>query len=362
MNILNIVGTRPNFMKIAPLMAAFRETPGLSPLLVHTGQHYDPEMNRVFFEQLGIPRPDIDLEAGSGTLAAQVSEIIRRIDPVLEQRRPDAVLVVGDVNSTVACALAAAYRGIPVIHVEAGLRSFDRSMPEEINRITTDRLSDLLFATETSAVENLRKEGVPPEKVHLVGNVMVDTLLRHRETAERESRILERLGLEPKGYAVLTLHRPSNVDEAAVLKRLLEALGTLARRLPVVFPVHPRTEKRIAEFRLESLAAPLLRQPPLPYLDMLRLMAHAALVLTDSGGMQEETTVLGVPCLTLRENTERPVTVSLGTNTLVGTDPERLLNEAETLLTGGGRAGRCPELWDGRAAGRIAKILSGWRP
>lgn len=362
MKILNIVGARPNFMKIAPIMEHMNASSKITPVLLHTGQHYDQNMNSVFFDQLGIPRPDIELGVGSGEQALQVSETVRKFDPVLEEESPDAVLVVGDVNATVACALAASYRKIPVIHVEAGLRSFDWDMPEEINRVVTDRLSDLLFITEPSARENLLKEGTSPEKIQFMGNVMVDTLLKHRERASQTSRILDQLQLQPGGYAVMTLHRPSNVDKKNVFAGILKAVHNISRQLKIVFTVHPRTRTRIEEFGLEESVKSLILLEPQPYLDMVHLMGQAKMVLTDSGGIQEETTVLGVPCLTIRENTERPVTLDEGTNTLVGTSPEVILREAEQIIKTGGKQGRCPELWDGCAAERIVRFLEQWQP
>lgn len=349
-------------MKIAPIMEHMKASSKITPILLHTGQHYDQNMNDVFFDQLGIPRPDIELEVGSGGQAWQISETIRKFDPVLEKESPDAVLVVGDVNATVACALSASYRKIPVIHVEAGLRSFDWNMPEEINRVVTDRLSDLLFITEPSARENLLKEGTPPEKIQFVGNVMVDTLLKHRENAAQTSRILDQLQLQPGEYAVMTLHRPSNVDEKKVFADILRAVHQISKQLKIVFTVHPRTRNRIDELGLEESVKSFILLEPQPYLDMVRLMSQARLVLTDSGGIQEETTVLGVPCLTLRENTERPITLSEGTNTLVGTSPEAIIREAEDIIKTGGKHGQCPELWDGCAAERIVRLLEQWQP
>ena len=362
MKILNIVGARPNFMKIAPIMEHMQASARVTPVLLHTGQHYDQNMNDVFFDQLGIPRPDIELGVGSGGQTWQVSETIRKFDPVLEKESPDAILVVGDVNATVACSLTATYRKIPVIHVEAGLRSFDWNMPEEINRVVTDRLSDLLFVTEPSGRENLIKEGTPAEKIQFAGNVMVDTLLKHRERAEQTSRILDQLQLQSGEYAVMTLHRPSNVDQKNVFAGILKAVHQISKQLKVVFTVHPRTRTRIEEFGLEESAKSMVLLEPQPYLDMVRLMSQAKLVLTDSGGIQEETTVLGVPCLTLRDNTERPITLDEGTNTLVGTSPETIIREAEHIINTGGKQGRCPELWDGRAAERIVHFLEEWQP
>jgi len=364
MKIINIVGARPNFMKIAPIMEAYRDYGDIEPILVHTGQHYDREMSRLFFEQLGIPRPDIDLEVGSASHAVQTAEIMKRIEPLLLKEKPDLVLVVGDVNSTIACGLAAVKLGIRLAHVEAGLRSFDRLMPEEINRILTDSISDLLFCTEQSGVDNLRREGIGEDKIFLVGNVMIDTLTTNRSRAEN-SRVLEELGLEKKKYAVLTLHRPSNVDNPGVLERLLGALLEIQRDIPVVFPVHPRTRSRLAAGRLkkkveESPALHLI--DPVGYLDFLKLMGSSRLVLTDSGGIQEETTILKIPCLTLRENTERPVTCEVGTNRIVGTDPATIIAAYRSIREGERSSSRIPPLWDGRAAGRIVKIIAGRGP
>ena len=359
MRIINVVGARPNLMKIAPLMDAYAAAPEIEPLLVHTGQHYDANMSELFFRQLGIPEPDLNLGVGSASHAVQTAEIMRAFEPIVLEHRPDAVLVVGDVNSTIACGLVAVKLGVRLVHVEAGLRSFDREMPEEINRVLTDSISDLLFCTEQSGVDNLRREGVAESKIHLVGNVMIDTLLRHRERAE-QSRALETLGLAGKSYAVLTLHRPSNVDDPVVLAKLLDVLEVVLADGPLVFPVHPRTRQKLAQF---GLAARVAAQPdlrlvdPLGYLDFLKLMAHARVVLTDSGGIQEETTILAVPCLTLRENTERPVTVELGTNRLVGQQPDRILAAYREVMATRGATPRIPPLWDGRAAGRIVGVL-----
>jgi len=365
--IVCVVGARPNFMKIAPLMAALVVAPRpLSVRLVHTGQHYDVAMNQRFFEQLGIPTPDLDLEVGSATHAVQTAEIMRRFEPVLEAEQPVAVLVVGDGNSTLACALVAAKKGVAVIHVEAGLRSFDRTMPEEINRVLTDQLSDLLFTTERHALNNLKREGIDPARVHFVGNVMIDTLLASLKQAVPAEQTLA-AAAEPaaflrQGYGVLTLHRPANVDQPAVLEPLLRVIGEISATLPLVFPLHPRTRAKLDQAGLNRLlnTPQILCLPPLGYLEMLGLMAKARLVLTDSGGIQEETTALGVPCLTLRDNTERPVTVEQGTNTLVGSRPERLRRAVQEVLATGGKAGRVPELWDGHAASRIAAIIAGW--
>ncbi len=356
MLILNVVGARPNFMKIAPIAAAMRNA-GLPHLLVHTGQHYDEKMSEVFFRQLGIPEPDLNLEVGSGSQAAQTAEIMKRFEPVLLEKRPDLVLVVGDVNSTMACALVAVKMGIAVAHVEAGLRSFDRTMPEEINRLVTDAIADLLFVSEPSGLENLKREGVPGERVHFVGNVMIDTLLHHRAAAEK-SDIVRRLGLDAgRPYALVTLHRPSNVDEPAKLGALLRALAELSNDLTVVFPIHPRTVKNAAAAGFDRELSRLRTSDPLPYLDFLHLMSHARLVITDSGGVQEETTVLGVACLTVRDNTERPATIHSGTNRLVGSNPAAMLEAARQSLACPPPSGRLPELWDGKASERIVEVL-----
>jgi UDP-N-acetylglucosamine 2-epimerase (non-hydrolysing) len=360
LHIVHVAGARPNFMKIAPILAACTARPGLRSTRVHTGQHYDDAMSQLFFDELRIPRPDINLEVGSGSHAQQTAAVLQRFEPVLLERRPDLVLVVGDVNSTLACSLAAVKLDIPVAHVEAGLRSFDRTMPEEINRIVTDAIAELLFVTESSGVVNLRREGIDPARVHLVGNVMIDTLLAHRDAAGRSDAV-ERLGLQAGGYAVLTLHRPANVDTPAILRGILTPLAELARTMPIVFPVHPRTRSVLAGH------APLLASghgirpiDPLGYLDFVRLMSDARLVLTDSGGIQEETTILGVPCVTIRENTERPVTVTHGTNRLAGTTPDGVRRTIETILAADIAALPPPPLWDGRAAARIVDAIEAW--
>src|SRR5262245_18655549 len=349
--LLNVCGARPNFMKIAALVRAYAAFPELESVLVHTGQHYDERMSTLFFRELELPEPDVNLEVGSASHAVQTAEIMRRFEPVLLEQQPDWVVVVGDVNSTIACGLVAAKLGVRVAHVEAGLRSFDREMPEEINRILTDRLSDLLFVTERSGVENLQREGVAPERVHLVGNVMIDTLLRHRERARR-SNALNELQVEAGGYVAVTLHRPSNVDEAGPLRGIVEALVEVSRDAVVVFAAHPRTATRPRETGLlRQLGADSRMRlvEPLGYLDFLHLTANARAVLTDSGGVQEETTILDVPCLTLRRNTERPVTLTHGTNRLV--DPERaaILGAWADLKAGRWQRGVTPELWDGKA-------------
>jgi UDP-N-acetylglucosamine 2-epimerase (non-hydrolysing) len=355
MKIVAVVGARPNFMKIAPLMWEIERRPNTSAYLVHTGQHYDRTMSTLFFDQLRIPRPDINLEVGSGSHAVQTAEVMKRFEPILEAERPDAIVVVGDVNSTLACALTAVKMGVPVAHVEAGLRSFDRSMPEEINRLLTDAISQWLFVTEQSGVINLKREGMAENRIFFVGNVMIDTLLFCRQRSE-ESSILETLGVAGRDYAVLTLHRPSNVDDPCVLDGLLTAVDRLQREVPVVFPVHPRTRKAL-NGRVNGSMPDLLLTDPLGYLDFLKLVAHARLVLTDSGGLQEETTVLGVPCLTLRTTTERPATVEQGTNVLVGLDPDRIIAAGLHSMSKAATPGRIPELWDGRAAARIIDIL-----
>jgi UDP-N-acetylglucosamine 2-epimerase (non-hydrolysing) len=351
-----VVGARPNFMKMAPILSALRAHAEIQPFLVHTGQHYDEEMSRVFFVDLGMPAPDRDLEVGSDTHARQTARIMTAFDELLNERASRLVVVVGDVNSTLACSLVAVKRGVPVAHVEAGLRSRDRSMPEEINRLVTDAVSDLLFATSPDAIENLKSEGVPESKIHLVGNPMIDTLKRHVERAR--ARGAERsLGLARGSYALVTLHRPSNVDAPEGLAAILRALKRLASRLPVVFPVHPRTRERMGRLGFAP-GSGLHLLDPLGYLDFLGLMDSARFVLTDSGGIQEETTALGVPCLTLRANTERPITITEGTNRLLGTDAGGILPAAEEILGGPPIPPRCPALWDGKAGERIAGVIS----
>lgn len=359
MRIINVVGARPNFMKIAPLMAEYRTHGQIESLLVHTGQHYDQKMSDVFFHQLGIPNPDINLEVGSSSHACQTAEIMKAFEPIVLNQAPDLVLVVGDVNSTIACSLVATKLNVRVAHVEAGLRSFDRSMPEEINRILTDAISDLLFCTEQSGIDNLTREGIPKKRMFLVGNLMIDTLLRHKATAET-SDILNQLDLNGDGFAVLTLHRPSNVDDVAVFSRILDAVEVIQAEVPVVFPAHPRTLKNLAGSCLGERVARLhnLRlTDPLGYIDFLKLMSCAKVVLTDSGGIQEETTILGVPCLTLRENTERPITVAVGANRIVGTDTSRIIEGFREAVDMGRPGPEVPPLWDGRTAERIVRIL-----
>lgn len=366
--VICVVGARPNFMKIAPVIRALRKLAQPIPtVLVHTGQHYDAAMSHRFFDQLGIPKPDVDLEVGSSSHAAQTASIMERFEPVIDRTPVSAVLVVGDVNSTIACGLVAVKKGVPVIHVEAGLRSGDRTMPEEINRILTDQISEVLFTTERGARDNLLREGIPDSRIHFCGNVMIDTLLGHLPMAVDPRTLFARIPAagsfqDQARYGLLTLHRPSNVDVAATLQRLLTTIREISETLPIVFPMHPRTERRISEAGLGScLDTPrILTLPPQGYLEMLGLMKHAAVVLTDSGGIQEETTALGIPCLTLRENTERPITVEQGTNTVVGTDPTRIQAVLSETATTGGKRGRIPEFWDGHAAERIARTLSEW--
>ncbi|MBG0775032.1 MAG: UDP-N-acetylglucosamine 2-epimerase (non-hydrolyzing) [Desulfovibrionaceae bacterium] len=383
--IVHVMGARPNFMKVAPVHRALAALPPagwrtpLRQVLVHTGQHYSANLSDVFIRQLGLPEPDVNLGVGSGTHAEQTGAIMVAFEKVLADVRPDLVVVVGDVNSTIACALTARKLGVPVAHVEAGLRSFDESMPEEINRVLTDAISDLLFTTEESGNENLWRTGVERHKIHFVGNTMIDSLLLQSEAAAQRDT-LGALGLAAgdaargqngataRPFALLTLHRPSNVDRRETLAPILEGVARLSERLPVVFPLHPRTAARSREFGLEGHFEPLARVArrgaglgacdPVDYLDMLNMMRHAALVLTDSGGVQEETTFLGTPCLTLRANTERPVTVSRGTNVLVGQDMGRMQREADKILSGRGKKGETPDLWDGKAGARIAAVLA----
>ncbi len=361
MKIMLVCGARPNFMKVAAIYAAAQECQApLTFSLVHTGQHYDANMSDVFFSQLGLPQPDYHLNVGSGSHALQTAEIMRRFEPVLLEQGPDWLVVVGDVNSTMACALVAAKLGVRVAHVEAGLRSFDRRMPEEINRVVTDAISDLLLVSEPSGLDHLRREGVPADRLHFVGNVMVDTLLRCRPRAQRPA-FCDEQQLRSKQYVTLTLHRPSNVDDLDNLRRLVDVLLEISREIPLVFPVHPRTLGKLdAAGLLTRLQAEprCILIPPAGYLEFLYLMDHSRLIVTDSGGIQEESTVLGVPCLTLRENTERPITLEQGTSILVGTDPAKLLGAVQTILTSRPRASKVPEKWDGFAGQRIVEILA----
>ena len=366
--ILCVVGARPNFMKMAPIMAAL-SNPALNfkVSLVHTGQHYDVAMNHQYFEALGIPNPDVNLEVGSGSHAVQTADVMKRFEPAVDAAQPAAVLVVGDVNSTIACALVATKKGIPVIHVEAGLRSFDRAMPEEINRVLTDQISDLLFTTERTGRENLLREGIDESRIRFVGNVMIDTLCRNLDRAIPVAHILADAGkkefvIGANGYAVVTMHRPSNVDDADTLKALLETIVNISTTMPVLFPVHPRTKAMIEKFSLTRIldTPQIVQLAPMGYLEMLGLMKDARVVLTDSGGIQEETTALGVPCITLRNNTERPITVEEGTNTIAGQDPAVILAAFEEVMRTGGKTGRIPEFWDGRASIRIAEEIHAW--
>jgi UDP-N-acetylglucosamine 2-epimerase (non-hydrolysing) len=367
--VICVVGARPNFMKMAPILRAFSVSrPSIPTLLVHTGQHYDKDMNDKLFEDLRLPRPDINLDVGSATHAVQTAEVMRRFEPVIDTHKPSCVLVVGDVNSTLACTLVAVKKGIPVVHVEAGLRSYDRKMPEEINRILTDQVADRLYTTERSAEVNLVREGIAAERVRFVGNVMIDSLLHNRRFAREPAATVAAGGFDPalignpEGYGVVTLHRPSNVDHPDALAPLLGVLSEISRQLPLIFALHPRTKANIERFGLGHLIndARLILLPPQGYLEMVGLMAGARIVLTDSGGLQEETTALGVPCLTLRENTERPITVDQGTNTMVGRDIATIRTVAAGILAGHGKQGRVPELWDGHAAERIADDLATW--
>jgi UDP-N-acetylglucosamine 2-epimerase (non-hydrolysing) len=365
-SVMLVVGARPNFVKIAPIMRALRAIDAVDLMLVHTGQHYDAAMNDVFFAELALPDPDIHLGVGSASHAVQTGAVMQALEPVIDRAGPDLVVVVGDVNSTLAAALVAVKKGVPVAHVEAGLRSFDRAMPEEINRVLTDQISEFLFTTERDAEQNLTREGIPAAKIFFVGNVMIDSLLHALPRAVPPERLFERhaTGTFPStassGFAAATLHRPANVDDPDALRALLSTFGAIAERLPLVLPLHPRTASAIEQHKLAPLLdrPNLLTVPPQPYLVMLGLLQGARLVLTDSGGIQEETTGLGVPCLTLRDNTERPVTVSQGTNRVVGTEPAAILAAVQEILESGGKRGRIPPLWDGRAAERIAGHLA----
>ena len=375
---LIVAGARPNFMKIAPIVKAIDkyndniidDQPAIEPLLVHTGQHYDRAMSKIFFEELGIPKPDINLGIGSGNHGEQTGRIMIEFEKVVLKHKPDLLIVVGDVNSTMACSIVAVKLGVKVAHVEAGLRSYDRTMPEEINRIVTDSISDYLLTSCDDGEVNLLKEGISKEKNHFVGNVMVDTLLAHRDKADK-SNIHETLGLSENGkiqdYALLTLHRPSNVDDKETFKRILEPINKISEKMPVIFAAHLRTQKQIKSFGLQKFfnlnktsikSKGIYLLDPMGYLDFLKLMSHSKLIFSDSGGIQEETTILGVPCLTLRENTERPVTITEGTNVLVGVDPEKILASAIEMLNGENKTGSIPFLWDGKAAVRLVNILA----
>ena len=358
--IINVVGARPNFMKIAPIQREMAKYDNIQPVLVHTGQHYDERMSKLFFDDLQLPKPDIYLDVRSGSHAVQTAKVMMAFEEVLKQEKPDLVIVVGDVNSTAACSMVAAKMETKIAHVEAGLRSFDRTMPEEINRLVTDVLSDFLFVTEKSGLENLKREGIDDSKVHFVGHVMIDSLIYFEPMAEK-STVLQDLRLEPQNYGLITLHRPSNVDHKENFLKLLNAFEHIEKQIPLIFPIHPRSQKMIDQFGLRDKVEKMknLRLlEPLGYLDFMKLLHNAKLVLTDSGGIQEETTYLGIPCITMRENTERPITVEIGSNVLVGTDTERIIAEAQKVLDGNAKKGQIPELWDGKAAERIVKILN----
>ncbi len=357
MHVLHVVGARPNFMKASPVLRALAARPGVRQSLVHTGQHYDANMSDVFFQQLDIPAPDDNLEVGSGSHSKQTAEVMTRFEPVILARKPDVVLVYGDVNSTVSAALVCAKLLVPVGHVEAGLRSGDRTMPEEINRLVTDQLADLLFTPSSDGNENLAREGVPAEKVHLVGNVMIDTLVRLLPQADARWPEVS-TGLGDGKYVLVTLHRPSNVDDAESLRKLMATLRSIAKDARVVFPVHPRTRQRLNVLGLDDPGAGVRLTEPVGYIDFLAMQKHATVVVTDSGGIQEETTFLGIPCLTVRENTERPITVTVGTNLLVGRDVVRLTGEVSKILAGGVKKGQNPPGWDGKAGERIADVLT----
>lgn len=363
--ILHVVGARPNFMKAAPVLAALSRRAGFEQSLIHTGQHYDANMSKIFFDELEIPKADRNLEVGGGSHAQQTAEIIKRFELVALEMQPDMVIVYGDVNSTAAAAIVCAKLLIPLAHVEAGLRSFDRTMPEEINRLITDQLADLLFTPSEDGDRNLIREGVPAEKIVRVGNVMIDTLVRLLPRAEARwaGGVMELDGRRylPGSYALVTLHRPSNVDQPETFRRIIDALVEVSADLPVLLPLHPRTRKQAAEIGLELKRGQLQVADPLGYLDFLALQRGARLILSDSGGIQEESTYLGVPCLTLRENTERPITVTMGTNVLIGSDPAPLRIEVDRILSGAGKVGAIPPLWDGHAAERIADRLVAWR-
>ena len=360
MRIFNVVGARPNFMKIAPIHRRMQQNgSALQPFLVHTGQHYDERMSKFFFNDLELPQPDVYLGVGSGSHAEQTAKIMVEFEKICLDNKPDLVLVVGDVNSTMACSIVASKLWIPVAHVEAGLRSFDRQMPEEINRLVTDALADYLFLTEKSGKQNLRHEGVPESKMHFVGNVMIDSLIAFTEKA-RDSRIMDQLNLQPNRFVLITLHRPSNVDEPQAFTRILDAFEEIQRELPIVFPIHPRAQKNLENFGLSERvkSMPNLKLlPPMGYLDFINLEMNCAFVVTDSGGLQEETTYLGKPCLTVRENTERPVTAEIGTNEIVGTDTEKIISSARKILAGQWKKGQIPKYWDGHAAERIVQVL-----
>ena len=367
--LLCVVGARPNYMKMAPLLRAFRSDPRLpQAVLVHTGQHYDFALNDRLFADLGLPAPEVNLEVGSGSHALQTAEVMKRFEPVLLRYKPSCVVVVGDVNSTLACTLVAVKLHVPVVHIEAGLRSFDRAMPEEINRVVTDQIADLLYTTERSAHANLEREGIAPERICFVGNLMIDSLHAALQKAVPPAVTLARAGMAADalaatpGFGVVTMHRPANVDEPGPLSELLDTLCRVSERLPLVWPMHPRTQANIDRLGLADRIgdAAIFRLPPQGYLEMVGLLSQARLVLTDSGGVQEETTALGVPCLTMRANTERPITIDEGTNTLVPRNADIVCHLVDEILASGGKRGRTPEFWDGHSAGRIADHLAGW--
>jgi UDP-N-acetylglucosamine 2-epimerase (non-hydrolysing) len=356
MLICDVVGARPNYMKIAPVFLELRRR-GIPQVLVHTGQHYDAAMSDVFFEQLGLPKPDLSLGVGSGSHAHQTAQIMMAFEKVCLDFRPSLVIVGGDVNSTIGCALVGAKLGIPIAHVEAGLRSFDRSMPEEINRVLTDHISDLLFTSEPSGDQNLLIEGISQDKIHFVGNCMIDSLTQHIGSATAREP-WKAYGLRPGEYGLVTLHRPAAVDDDAALDQFRGALREIARDLPLLFPVHPRTRRQIETHEIRW--DPIQLTEPLGYLDFVGLMAEARLVLTDSGGIQEETTALGIPCVTMRDNTERPITVEVGTNRIAGTKLEGILATARQALADTNKGGQVPDLWDGHAASRIGDVVERW--
>jgi len=360
MKIACVVGARPNFMKIAPILEEIEKYPELDPLLVHTGQHYDYEMSQIFFEELDIPKPDVYLGVGSGSHGAQTGKIMMSFEEAVIEHKPDLILVVGDVNSTLACTLVGVKLWIPVAHVEAGIRSFDRTMPEEINRVLSDSVSNYLFTPIEAANENLKKEGIPEDKIFLVGDIMIDTLLKYKERASSDA-ITDELGLEKHSYVLMTLHRPSNVDIKANFVNILNALAEIQQQIKIVFPMHPRTKARVEEFGLSEMVssmANLIILEPLGYLKFMGLMVNSRFVLTDSGGMQTETTMLGIPCLTMRENTERPETIAEGTNILVGNNTQLIVKESKKILDGNGKMGTHPEIWDGRTAQRIISVFA----
>lgn len=360
--ILNIVGARPNFMKIAPLMSAMKKSNFIEPVLIHTGQHYDEKMSKLFFDELEIPKPEVNLEVGSDSQAKQVAKIMERFDDICDSYKPDAILVVGDVNSTMACSIVAAKLGIKVIHMEAGLRSYDRRMPEEINRLVTDALADLLLTPSDDGTENLLKEGIANEKIHLVGNIMIDTLLHFLPKAEK-SNVLDNFNIERNNYVAVTLHRPSTVDDKENLSSVIGTLGKIQKDIKIVFPIHPRTRKNIEIFGLDKLIAEspnLILTEPLGYLDFQKLMSSSKFVITDSGGVQEETTALKIPCITVRENTERPVTIWEGSNELVGFDMDKLLYFANLAIEGKWKKSQIPKYWDGKTAERVVNVIENY--